>query len=333
MRTTLSRYALSLCAATASLAGCGGSQSPMTALGARSDRSDALPYHKTFHYTGSEQSFKVPEGVTSITVVALGAAGDGGSGSTSGHQFENYGRGGRVDAVVPVSSGETLYVFVGGRGEGSYEGGNGFNGGGQGGEYPNCKHSLCYGFGGGGASDVRQGGDKLRNRILVAGGGGGAGTERVGTYGGGGGALIGGNGQGEASSRTAGSGGSGGSQRKGGFGGTPGTDGSYGSGGSGGKGHAGSGGNGGQAGYNPYGYPLYGGAGGGAGGGYYGGGGGGGGAPAGHDGGEGSGAGGGGGSSYVEGSAPKFRMWRGWKNATGNGLVVFSWRCGSFGCQ
>jgi hypothetical protein len=286
----------------------------------------SLPYHKTFHYTGAEQSFKVPNGMRSITVVALGAAGDGGSGSTSGHHFENYGRGGRVYAIVPVRSGETLYAFVGGRGEGSYEGGNGFNGGGRGGEYPNCKYGLCYGFGGGGASDVRRGGDKLRDRILVAGGGGGAGTARVGTFGGGGGGLTGGNGQGETSSRPAGSGGSGGSQRAGGFGGVGGGNGSYGSGGSGGKGHAGSGGNGGQAGYNPYGYYLYGGAGGGGGGGYYGGGGGGGGAPPGADGGEGIGAGGGGGSSFVESAAKKWRFWRGWKTATGDGLVVFSWR-------
>jgi phospholipase C len=37
-------------------------------------------------------------------------------------------------------------------------------------------------------------------------------------------------------------------------------------------------------------------------------------------------SGGGGGSYYVEPDAIKFRMWRGWKNAIGNGLVVFSWQ-------
>jgi len=36
-------------------------------------------------------------------------------------------------------------------------------------------------------------------------------------------------------------------------------------------------------------------------------------------------AGGGGGSSYIEPSARKYESWQGWKTATGNGLVVFSW--------
>jgi hypothetical protein len=40
----------------------------------------------------------------------------------------------------------------------------------------------------------------------------------------------------------------------------------------------------------------------------------------------GTGAGEGGGSSYVESSATKVHLWRGWKKATTNGLVVFSWR-------
>lgn len=38
-----------------------------------------------------------------------------------------------------------------------------------------------------------------------------------------------------------------------------------------------------------------------------------------------SGGGGGGGSSYVEPSAKNFRQWQGWKNATGDGLIVLSW--------
>jgi hypothetical protein len=36
--------------------------------------------------------------------------------------------------------------------------------------------------------------------------------------------------------------------------------------------------------------------------------------------------GGGGGAYYVEPDAIKFRMWKGWKNAIGNGLVVCSWQ-------
>jgi Glycine rich protein len=34
---------------------------------------------------------------------------------------------------------------------------------------------------------------------------------------------------------------------------------------------------------------------------------------------------GGGGSSYIEPSARSYESWKGWKTATGNGLVVFSW--------
>ncbi|HLY02417.1 MAG TPA: hypothetical protein VKR56_07950 [Candidatus Cybelea sp.] len=39
----------------------------------------------------------------------------------------------------------------------------------------------------------------------------------------------------------------------------------------------------------------------------------------------GGGGGGGGGSSYIERSARKSETWKGWKTATGNGLVIFSW--------
>lgn len=38
------------------------------------------------------------------------------------------------------------------------------------------------------------------------------------------------------------------------------------------------------------------------------------------------GAAGGGGSSYIEPSVKRFRLWRGWKTATGDGLVVISWQ-------
>jgi hypothetical protein len=40
----------------------------------------------------------------------------------------------------------------------------------------------------------------------------------------------------------------------------------------------------------------------------------------------GGGGGGGGGSSYVESTATKVHMWRGWKSAKSNGLVVISWQ-------
>jgi hypothetical protein len=38
------------------------------------------------------------------------------------------------------------------------------------------------------------------------------------------------------------------------------------------------------------------------------------------------GGGGGGGSSYIEPRAISYRFWSGWKDATGNGLVVITWQ-------
>lgn len=301
-------------------AGCGGSQTPTIAPGVSNDNVDALPYHKTFKYTGSEQSFKVPSGVKAITVVALGAAG---SAAGSGPGADQPGDGGRVYAVVPVRSGETLYVFVGGEGTRNTggAGGGGFNGGGAG--------YCCYDSGGGGgASDVRESGDSLTDRILVAAGGGGQGSGTHGygwetgdAYGGNGGGTIGqagGHGSYGSSGPSGGTGGGGGggTQRRGGKGGTGEHGGRCDTGRRGKPGTLGIGGRGGRSPECRY----AGGSGGGGGGGYYGGGGGGGGDIF-----E-SGGGGGGGSSYVESNAIKSRLWRGWKTATGNGLVVFSWQ-------
>lgn len=77
----------------------------------------------TFDYTGAEQTFEVPSGVTRVTVTASGASGGGGSGS--------YGvgaNGGLVKARIPVRPGESLAIFVLGEGT-TYS-----DGGGRGGE-------------------------------------------------------------------------------------------------------------------------------------------------------------------------------------------------------
>jgi len=309
---------LSICVATALLAGCGESQPPIAARGATSNGTDSLPYHKTFKYTGKEQTFAVPPGVTSITVVARGAAGGG-----IGPYRSRSGLGSRVQAVLPVIPGETLYVFVGGAGfydpsDGDFYGG--FNGGG------NAGRCCEGGEGGGGASDIREGGDQISGRILVAGGGGGqGGFTCCGGDGGAGGPRKGDAGKsGLYEGITNGRGGKGGTQTAGGRGGKRGQSGGYGSGPGkpGASGHLGRGGAGGYGG-SGFSSDSYGGSGGGGGGGYYGGGGGGGGAGGEIDGS--GGGGGGGGSSYVEPSALRSKMWRGWKNATGNGLIVLSW--------
>lgn len=307
MRAILGRYALSISAAAAFFAGCGGSQSQIGAPVVPSYSGDSFPHHKTFHYSGNRQSFRVPNNVTKLQVVALGAAGAGGR--------RYFGRGGRVYAIIPVQPGEKLYVVVGGQGSTA----GGFNGGGNPGfgqtgfGYP--------GFGGGGASDVREGGTALSDRIVVAAGGGGPGCclRDAGVGGNGGGAI----GEAGGNSYYGAGGGGGGTQRQGGAGGIgngydeDGFPGDLGDGGHGGNTRPYSSCNGSN-------YNCQGGGGGGGGGGYYGGGGGAGGVTY-YSGGV-PGAGGGGGSSYVERYAVKARFWRGWKTANGNGLVVFSWQ-------
>jgi hypothetical protein len=123
----------------------------------------------TFTYTGGEQTYTVPAGVTSVTITAVGAPGGSSQDGVAG------GDGASVTATVPVTPGQTLYVEVGGSGaNGPCAGGDtgsAFNGGGS---------SPCGG-GGGGASDVRTCSMSTctnltpDTRQVVAGGGGGGG--------------------------------------------------------------------------------------------------------------------------------------------------------------
>jgi hypothetical protein len=315
-------YALSIGVVAAMFAGCGGGGDNAGSAVPTLTSPDHVPTHtKTFVYTGARQSFRVPEGLKKLTVIAVGAAGDGQTG----------GLGGRVYAVLPVVPGEKLWVFVGGTGSGLY---GGFNGGASGGEGPKngygCDSTVCLGHGGGGASDVRLAPSALSERILVAGGGGGQGGDfpfqggNLGPGGKGGGSTGGAGGCGGPYSSCstggcAGGGGQGGTQSAGGAGGRGGicyiTDGNSGS-----PGVLWGGGAGGEGGY----FGGSGPGGGGGGGGYYGGGGGGAGSSY-NSGGEGGGGGGGGGSSYIEPSAFAYQSWQGWKLKTHNGLVVFKW--------
>ena len=176
----------------------------------------------TFGYTGAEQTFTVPAGVTSVTLTATGASGGTDHGGTPG-------RGGVATVSAAVSSGEALYVEVGGQGASntsSSQSGQpgGFNGGGTGGTGGAAESSLPAGLGGGGgggASDVRtlpasDGLSPTDSRLVVGGGGGGGcdisaggnaggpgGAIYDGTQGGGAGTLTGGgaggNGEGDGS--------------------------------------------------------------------------------------------------------------------------------------
>ena len=94
----------------------------------------------TANYT-ADGTFTVPSGVTTISVVAVGAAGGScGSGALSG-------AGGIVSADIVVTPGQVLTIKVGGRGGGP-GGAGGANGGGTGGD---------VGAGGGGGTDIRRG--------------------------------------------------------------------------------------------------------------------------------------------------------------------------------
>jgi predicted outer membrane repeat protein len=225
---------------------------------------------QTFAFTGVPQTFVVPPGVTSLSVVANGAQGGnvvgnfdsngqpspGGGYNSNGNPVTaaDGGKGGRVTATLFVMPGQTLSINVGS--SAGYNGG-GSAGGNQGDSGP-----------GGGATDIQI----ANSRLLIAGGGGGGGN---GETGGDGGGIQGADSPSVAIDVANGNsypgGGRGGSQTGGGIGGNTGF-------GAVGSGSAGNGGNGGQSG-------------GGGGGGYYGGGG-------------GDQSSGGGGSSYPDNTQP-----------------------------
>ncbi|GAA3987164.1 glycine-rich protein [Hymenobacter antarcticus] len=152
----------------------------------------------TFSYTGAPQTYTVPPNVTSLNVDLVGAM--GGSYYRAG---TGQGPGGRVQAVLAVTPGQVLTIYVGQRGMNNFAPAA-YNGGGLG----------NAAGGGGGATDIRSGGTALTNRLLVAGGGGGGGdlTTRGGSGpGGAGGGLVGGQGDpdfgGSGGTQTAGGGG------------------------------------------------------------------------------------------------------------------------------
>ncbi|MEX1193431.1 MAG: alpha/beta fold hydrolase [Dehalococcoidia bacterium] len=165
---------------------------------------------EVFSFTGSAQSFVVPDDISCIAIDAEGA--QGGEGANPDGDQADGGRGGRAQAEIEVTPGETLMVYVGGQG-GTPAGG--FNGGGDGGD-----STQDDGGGGGGASDVRRAPYGLAGRLVVGGGGGGGGGDNdpgtaVSSLGGGGGGLMGGNGAASASSSPS-PGGGGGTQTAGG---------------------------------------------------------------------------------------------------------------------
>jgi hypothetical protein len=209
---------------------------------------------QTFDLTGTMQQLVIPADIATVNVTATGGSGGTGTGcNTKGGGFAT-----TVMATLAVTPGETLRVYVGGKGGESNADANcatpglgGFNGGGQGGAA-----AMYAGNGGGGASDVRRGGGALADRVLVAAGGGGSGGGAGAGNGGDGGRPNGFGGGGGFGTGTGPGGGGGGDCATGGVPGAHGTsggsDGSMGlvaSGGAGGGGGNQGGGGGGGGGF------------------------------------------------------------------------------------
>lgn len=154
----------------------------------------------TYAYTGAEQAFTVPVGVTGVEVSATG--GHGGGGLSAGGPG---GVGAKVSGHLATVPGQQLYLLVGGNGAANS---GGFNGGGiDVSPYPSGSG------GGGGASDVRTlpsaDAGSLLSRVLVAGGGGGGSVSYFGGAGGAAGAPGSDGSEGLLSINAAGGGGSG----------------------------------------------------------------------------------------------------------------------------
>ena len=233
----------------------GGSAAPGFFTAAPAPVRPAVGGATTFTYTGGEQSYEVPSGVSSVHVMAVGGRGGGGGGFAAA-----------VTADLSVDSSQKLYVEVGGNGRNGAGGDPVFGGGAVGGS-GGGPGAAPDGSAGGGASDVRTcsisattcpaPGGSAGSRLLVAGAGGGSGGN-----GGGGGSA----GRDGADARDGGGGGGAGTTSQGGAGGwsqlraTYGAAGALATGGRGADSHNGdaSGGGGGGGG-------LYGGGGGGSG--------------------------------------------------------------------
>jgi Glycine rich protein len=132
----------------------------------------------TFSYTGAEQSWQVPAGVSSVQVTAVG--GSGSSNVAADGTTVAGGKGAKVTATVPVPAGTTtLYVEVGApvlTSNAGFNGGAGQPGhqGGDASDVRTCSMAACPFF--------QAGFDACNivfydcdSRLMVAGGGGGAG--------------------------------------------------------------------------------------------------------------------------------------------------------------
>jgi hypothetical protein len=127
------------------------------------------PQTETFTYTGSTQTFTIPQGASSVTFKVWGAAG----GSSQPNYGTYYGgAGGYSQGTLSVSGGESLNIIVGEGGIRAEVNGSqsAFGGGGlSGGDATDTRR----GAGGGGYSGVFLGSVNQSNALIIGGGGGG----------------------------------------------------------------------------------------------------------------------------------------------------------------
>ncbi len=132
-----------------------------------------------YNFTGSDQTYTVPAGVSTITIKMWGAGGGGGENGSDGGVG---GGGAYVSGTLCVTPGETFTVVVGG---GGGAGGNAasktnaYGGGGASRDRP------WDGGGGGGRTALRRNSTGIEVAIAGAGGGGGSRNNRAGGAGGG----------------------------------------------------------------------------------------------------------------------------------------------------
>lgn len=118
-------------------------------------------YQQIYSFTGGLQTFTVPFGVFSATIMAVGAIGGKTVYSAPGNRICLPGRGASIQGDFSVAAGEVLTILVGGRGS----------------------NAVNKGGGGGGGTFVWRGNGpvSLSNLLLAAGGGGGTGSRVSGT--------------------------------------------------------------------------------------------------------------------------------------------------------
>lgn len=139
------------------------------------------PTNKTryvYNFTGADQTFVVPTGVSWIYAKLWGAG--GGAGRAGGWTYgSDGGGGGHTRALIPVTAGATIYVKVGSGGYTANDAVTYYGGGGTG---AGSGDASKYGGSGGGFCGIFNGSVSFANALAIAGGGGGGGSSVVQWY-------------------------------------------------------------------------------------------------------------------------------------------------------